>query len=164
MREYRGVILDACLHCYSYDTQIEGTRADYMYEIVGLLPDKAFYHDAVLNSLATSGDDWDAIQRFHFAGCMATDGGEHARRAMHDHYNPGPTHGETIGVNFLDTDGIEGLLFVAEKIGASLLAKPNEMDIGGVARRSQDILGEQATCDALRAAARENIHIEAFRQ
>ncbi len=164
VRQYRDVILDACLHCYSYDIQIEGTRADYMYEIVGLLPDKAFYHDAVLNSLAKTVDDWDAVQRFHFAACMATGGNDHAKRVMHDNYNPGPIYGESIGVNFLDTDGIEGLLFVAEKMGALLLAKPDEVDIGWVASRSKDIFGEGATWNALRNAGRENPQIEAFRQ
>jgi hypothetical protein len=83
---------------------------------------------------------------------------------MHDNYNPGPIYGESIGVNFLDTDGIEGLLFVAEKMGALLLAKPGEMDIGRVARRSQDIFVEQTLWDALRDAGRENPHVEAFRQ
>ena len=164
VREYRDVILDACLHCYSYDIQVEGTRADYMYELVGLLPDKAFYHDAVLNSLAATGDDRDAVQRFHFAACMATDGDEQAKRVMHDNYNPGPWHGESIGVNFLDTDGIQGLLFVAEKMGVLLLAKPDEVDIGWVASRSKDVFGEQETWDALRDAGRENPQIEAFRQ
>ena len=82
IREYRDVILDACLHCYSYDVQIEGTRADYMYELVALLPDKAFYHDAVLDALAASGDDNDAVQRFRFAARVAMDGDEHAKRMM----------------------------------------------------------------------------------
>ena len=164
MREYRDVILDACLHCYSYDAQIEGTRADYMYELVELLADKAYYHDTVLNSLATAGDDRNAVQRFRFASCMSMDGDEHAKRVMRDSYNPGPRYGESIGVNFLDTGGIRGLLFVAEKMGTVLLAKPGESDIGWVISRSTEAFGGQATWDALRDAGRENPSIEVYRQ
>ena len=160
--EFRDIILDACLHCYSYDVQFEGTRADYMYELVGLLPDKAFYHDAILTSLAQAGDDWDAVQRFRFAARMAN-GDENARRNMRDQYNPGPTYGESIAINFLD-QGIPGLLFVAEKIGELLLTKPDEVDIGLVISLSIDDFGEQATWNALRNAGRDNPRIEAFRQ
>jgi hypothetical protein len=164
VREYREAILDACLHCYSYDAQIEGTRADYMYELVGRLPDKAFYHQAVLNSLATVGDDRDADQRFRFAARLSMDGDEHAKRVMRDSYNPGPRYGESVGVNFVDTDGIQGLIFIAEKMGAVLFAKPGEADIGWVVTRSADVFGEQTTWDALRDAGRENPNIEAYRQ
>jgi hypothetical protein len=163
-REHRDVILDACLHCYSYDVQIEGTRADYMYELVGQLPDKAFYHDAVLNALAASGDDNDAVQRFRFAARLSMDEDERAKRMMRDSYNPGPSRGEAIGVNFLDIDGIPGLLFVAAKMGAVLLAEPGESDVGWIISRSTDAFGEQATWDALRHAGRENPNIEAYRQ
>lgn len=132
VREYRDLILDACLRCYSYDVQVEGTRADYMYELVGLLPDKVFYRDAVLNALATTEVDNDAIQRFRFAARLALDGDQRATRMMRDNYNPGPSRGESIGINFLDVDGIQGLLFVAEKIGAALLAKPGKSDISRI--------------------------------
>jgi hypothetical protein len=164
MREYRDVILDACLHCYSHDAQIEGTRADYMYELVELLPDRTYYCNTVLNSLATAGDDRDAVQRFRFAACMSMDGDEHAKRAMRHSYNPGPRYGESIGVNFLDNDGIQGLLFVAEKMGAVLLAKPGESDIGWIISRSTEAFGAEATWDALRDAGRANPNIEAYRQ
>ena len=163
MRQYRDVILDACLHCYSYDVQMEGTRADYMYELVGRLPDKAFYCDAVLNALAGSGDDNDAVQRFRFALRLSRDGHERAKRMMRESYNPGPSRGELIGVNFLDMDGIQGLLFVAEKMGAVLLAKPGESDIGWIISRSKEASGEQATWDALRDAGRKSPNIEAYR-
>lgn len=45
IRPFRDVILDACLHCYSVDAQIEGTRASYMLQLVDLTPDRQFSHD-----------------------------------------------------------------------------------------------------------------------
>jgi hypothetical protein len=40
LRQFRDAILDACLHCYAVDAQSEGTRASYMHDFVGCLPDK----------------------------------------------------------------------------------------------------------------------------
>jgi hypothetical protein len=155
----RDVILDACLHCYAYDIQCEGTRASYMYDLVGCLPDKEFYYDRILESLKESRDDWDTAQRFHFAACLALDGNADAKRAMYANYNPAPTYGELIGVDFLELDGIEGLLFVAEKIGALLQDKPEEVDRGYLLSRSLDVCGEQPTWDALRKAGAANLSI-----
>jgi hypothetical protein len=163
VREFRDAILDACLHCYSYDVQIEGTRASYMYDLVGCLPDKDFYFREVLSSLATSGDDNHAAQRFHFAACLALDGSEEAKRAMYDNYTPGPRMGELIGIDFLEMDGVKGLLFVAERIGPLLIAKPEEVDTGYLLRQSFEICGEQATWDALRDAGARNSAIETYR-
>ncbi|MBZ5727894.1 MAG: hypothetical protein LAP87_23235 [Acidobacteriia bacterium] len=163
LREFREVILDACLHCYSYDIQCEGTRGMYMYDLVGCLPDKNFYYAEVLKSLAGSGDDWDAAQRFHFAACLAFDGNEVARQAMYASYAPGPRMGELIGIDFLKMDGIKGLLFVAEKIGALLMVKPEEVDEGYLLSQSLEICGEQSTWDALRDAGATNSAIEKYR-
>ena len=99
------------------DPQIEGTRASYMLDLLDVVPDKQSYYEAVLSSLAKSGDDWDAVQRFHFAACLALDGNEQAKRAMYDSYDPGPKMAEAIAVDFLQMDGVKGLLFTAEKIG-----------------------------------------------
>jgi hypothetical protein len=99
MREFRGVILDACLYCYAYDIQCEGTRGSYMHDLVRGLPDKEFYYGEVLRSLAGSGDDYDAAQRFHFAACLAFDGNQEAKRAMYEHYDPGPRMGELIATS-----------------------------------------------------------------
>jgi hypothetical protein len=60
---FRDLILDACLHCYAYDPQIEGTRADYMLELIELTPEKELYWNEVLKALPGSGDDWDAVQK-----------------------------------------------------------------------------------------------------
>ena len=83
MQELRNAILDACLHCYAYNPQIEGTRGDYMLELVDLMPDKEFFYGEVLRALPGSGDNWDAVQRFRFAACLAFDGNELAKRAMY---------------------------------------------------------------------------------
>ena len=161
--EFRDVILDACLHCHSHDVQCEGTRAAYMLNLLDFLPDKSFYCDAVLNSLPGSGDTRDATQRFHFAACLASEGNERAKQALYESYDPGPSMGELIGIDFLRMDGIKGLLFVAEKMGALLMTKPKRVDIGYLLMVSIDECGEQDTRDALRKAGEQNPQIETYR-
>ncbi len=163
LNEFRDVILDACLTCYSYDIQTEGTRASYMYDLVSCLPDKDFYHERVLKSLKGCGDDWDAVQRFHFAVCLASDGHPDARSAIDENFDPGPRMGEHIGADFIKLDGIAGLLFVADKIGGLLITKPEEVDGGFLMSVSLDTCGEKPTLDALQEAGRTNPRIEKYR-
>lgn len=163
VQDFRKLILDACLHCYAYDPQIEGTRASYMLDLLDLTPRREFYYDEVLNALPGSGDDWDAVQRFHFAACLAIEGDERAKRVMYESYNPGPRMGEAIGIDFLQMDGINGLLFASEKIGALLMATTEKVDLGWLLSEARETLGEQETRDALRKAGAENPRIEAYR-
>jgi hypothetical protein len=159
--EFKDVILDACLHCWAYDPQLDGTRAGYMLDLLDFVPDKASYCEQVLKSLA-GGDDYDTVQRFHFARCLALDSDERARRAMYEGYKPGPRMAEHIGVEFIDLDGIDGFLFAAEKIGELMMAQPGEVDHGYLLSKSEDICGENETWNALRDAAARNPRIEAY--
>ena len=160
---FRNLILDACLHCYAYDPQIEGTRADYMLELVDFMPGKTFYHEQVLNALPGSGDDYDAVQRFRFAACLAFDGDDRAKQAMYQNYKPGPRMGEGIGIDFLQMDGTNGLLFAAEKMGELLMATREKVDLGWLLSVAGEKLGEQEAREALRKAGTENPRIEVYR-
>jgi hypothetical protein len=149
VRQFRDLILDACIHCYAWDPQIEGARTDYMPELVNLTPEKEFYYDQVLRALAGSGDDYDTQQRFRFAACLAFEGDEEAKRAMYESYEPGPRMGEAIGIHFLQMDGVRGLLFAAETIGSLLMAKTEKFDLGWLPTVAEEDLGEQVTWAAL---------------
>ena len=82
---------------------------------------------------------------------------------MYESYEPGPKMGEEIGIKFVQMDGIEGLLFVAEKIGELLVVKPDGVDVGWLLSYSCEEFGEQETWDALRKAGAKNPRIEAYR-
>jgi hypothetical protein len=160
---FQNLILDACLHCYAYDPQQEGTHADYMLELVDLTPEKEFCHEAVLNALPGSGDDWDAVQRFRFAACLAFDGDDRAKQAMYQNYKPGPRLGEGIGIYFMQMDEIKGFLFAAEKMGELLMSTNEKVDLGWLMGVAGERLGEQEAREALCKAGTENPRIEAYR-
>jgi hypothetical protein len=162
VRSFAPLILDACLNCYSIDPQCEGTRADFMFDLVNVLPDGDSYRDEVLNSLRNSGDDWHAKQRFRFASLMAQKGDERAKHVMYESFVPGPSKGDGIAIDFLNLDGMAGFLFAVEKIGTLLLANSNGVDLGWLMSVATDDLGEQAVWDCLRAEARENSPVQAY--
>ncbi len=160
--EFRDVILDACLQCYSIDPQIEGTRAGYMMELVKLTPDPGFYCDRVLEALREGGDDWRTTQRFRFATYLATEGDERARRAVYDHFDPGPKQGEMIATAFLDLDGRAGFLAAAAKIGALLERQPVGVDSGWLWSAAVSEFGEEEALAALREAAAQDPHLAVY--
>jgi hypothetical protein len=94
---------------------------------------------------------------------LAFDGNELAKQAMYKNYKPGPRMGEGIGINFVQMDGIEGLLFAAEKMGALLMVKPEGVDVGWLLSHSINEFGEQKVRDALTKAGAQNPRIEAYR-
>lgn len=81
---------------------------------------------------------------------------------MYDHYNPGPEMGEHIGIDFLKMDGIQGLLFVANRVGALLMVNPEAVHNGYLLSESLEICGEQPTLNALREAGATNPSIEKY--
>lgn len=161
--DFRDLILDACLHCYAYDPQIEGTRGDYMLELVDARSDKEFYYDEVLKALTESEDNWDVVQRFRFAACLGMDGNERAKRAMYESFSPGPKLGEGIGIYFLQMDGESGLLFAAEKLGELLMSTMEKVDLGWMMGVAEEYFGKERAWGALRETGRRNPKIEAYR-
>jgi hypothetical protein len=82
---------------------------------------------------------------------------------MYESYNPGPQKGEAIAIEFLQMDGIDGLLFAVEKIGALLIATTEKVDLGWLLSVARETLGEQETRDILQKAGTENPRIETYR-
>ncbi len=161
---FQDLILDACLHCYSIDPQMEGTRSSYMLELLSHVPDKTYYYDAVLNALERGREEnYHIMQWFGFAADMAKNGDLRAKRIMYENYQPGPRHGESIGAIFVDMDGLDGLLFVAEKLGAVHIAKTAVIDSGWLLGNSIEKFGEQATLEALNTASEKSPAIAAYR-
>ena len=154
--EFRDTLLDACLHCHGVDPQCEGTRAAYMFDLVDLLPDRQFYCDEVLKALPGSADDWDAAQRFHFAKHMSLDGDERAKQVMYESFEPGPRKGVNIALNFVQMDGLKGLLFAVGKVGALLMSKQDVDDVSWLWSHAAEVCGEREVTAALSAAGATN--------
>lgn len=118
------LILEACTHNLAYDPQCEGTRADYLFEILSLASNKEILEDAIINNLLEPHeDDRDTELLFDLGKTLALNGHQKAKKALYQRYakNSEP------GYEFVDTDalvildGIKGLEFSAEIQGKNIL-------------------------------------------
>ncbi len=161
-RQFREVILDACLHNKAYDAQVCGSRAEYMLDIIRESGEPDFYLNSVIQSLADPAGGWDAEQRFRIARLSAQEGNQPARKAM---YNAFPSLGESsnlAAIEFIELDGIDGLLFVAAEIGTRLAKETSEWEDESLLLEACQICGNAAVETALAAAARSDKRIQKY--
>ncbi len=162
VRQFREIILDACLHCYAVDVQSEGTRAPFMLELVESTRERDFYCDAVLKGLAGAGDDSSGLQRFNFATYLAMDGDLRAKEHIYQHFAPGPRWGEDIGVNLVRLDGGEGFLVAARAIGRLLVTGQKTADDGWLWHVAQETLGSPEAKAALEVESQSDPDLAAY--
>ncbi len=83
---YREIILDACLRNRVYDPSCESERAPYLYELIQLTGEPAFYRGALLAALRTATDSQsnDQQQQLQLACEFARHGDAEARRVTYD--------------------------------------------------------------------------------
>lgn len=163
MSGHRQAILEACLRCLSIDPQFEGTRASYTFELISGLPDRDYYTGQVLEALEFAKDDWDAVHLFRMALWDADGGNAKAKARMYECFRPWPKFGAHIGINFLELDSFQGLLFVAETIGAAIdSAEPGRFELGMLMSVGAELLGQNAIWDSLRVAGQSSACIQRF--
>ena len=169
-RPYRDVILNACTHWTGYDQQVEGTRTPYLMTVLDATGDLASYVEPILAAFRASTDRRDQQQLIRLASEVAQDGYAEARAALYECFDRNDTEepfacaSELIGV-----DGLDGLLYIAERIGAALLENPAALgDDDWLLRSLRDDAGERCGKEAVQAtlaqAARESPHVRAYVQ
>lgn len=166
--QYREPILNACLHNTAYDPQVEGDRARYMWDIIHLTDDMPFYRREILSALATSSDLWDLDQLFDLARLFAEQGDDEARQAIYRRYEQIASE-EAAGLapwcgslQIIELDGIEGLLFVVDRVGAIALADDEFVEDDFILRSARERLGAEEVDSALGAIRRDNPRIDAY--
>jgi hypothetical protein len=161
-RPFRDAILDACLHNKAHDAQIDGGRAEYMVDLINASGDAAFFENAVIQSIGEPPKDWDTEQRFQIARLLAQSGNQLARQAM---YSAFPTLGKSssdVASEFIELDGIDGLLFVAGEIGVQLAHDPDRWENGELLFNAAEICGKEAVESSLAVAAFSNAGIRTY--
>ncbi len=117
-----NVILDACLHNLTYDPQCEESRVDWLIKLLDLTGEAPFYHQRILEALPNATDYWEAHQLVELAAELAKRGSAQAYEAIYHKFELQQFNESWLGgYQIIDIDGIEGLIRVAEIIGARLL-------------------------------------------
>ena len=87
-RKYRPLVLWACGRHLGYDTQIEGTRALFLYDLIGRYPSPEPFLDVVEERFSASFNksDWLFQQECELLGLFWKAGNERARRILEQGY------------------------------------------------------------------------------
>lgn len=159
---YGEMILDACLHNRAYDPQVEGSRAGYMFDIIRRSGDAAFYADAVIRSLSDEEHDWDTPQRFELARLLAQSGNPFAREAMYSAFRAKELSASDIAAQFVELDGIQGLLFAARQIGEQLARNQDQWEDDQLLLMAFEICGRNVVDAALSEASNTDEAIKLY--
>ena len=159
---YREIILDACLHNKAHDPQIEGTRAEYAMDLLRSSGEPEFYATRIIRSLAEEASHWDEVHRFRIARLLAEAGDQSARQAMRSAFQVKHTSRSDMAAEFIELDGIDGLLFVVRQIGEQLNQDADQWEDDYLLSVASERCGQEAVDSALKDVAGVDRNIKAY--
>src|SRR5262249_17310627 len=121
------------------------------------------YHDAILDAIPDSPDSWDGYQLLYFAVNFALQGDEEARRALYDKFDRQEFREPFMGASqIIDLDGFDGMLHVAEVLGARILSEPDFRENDDLLWELYEEHGKDVVMAKLKAAAESNENVRAY--
>jgi len=127
--DFSNYIVKGALRNYSYDGQSENSRAQYIFDLILLSDKKEKIRKAILKGLETEqSDTWSLTHLFDLVKLYAKQGDNEARQAIKDRFlNHSIEHADWVGYEaILELDGLQGLIFIAEKFGRRIDKNPND--------------------------------------
>lgn len=125
--DFSDYIIKAALTNFSYDSQSEGSRADYIFELIELSNQKKKIRKAVLNGLATEKEDtWALDQLYDLTTLFAKKGDKEAKKAIYKRYSKKKIEGsDWLGENaIIKLDQLKGLKYIAKNKGKIIKKNP----------------------------------------
>jgi len=163
-------VLRACEQSLVYDAQSEGTRSEWLYDIVtaaGLVEAVKPRVLAALEQPATMEQFWDVAQLYCLAAIFARNGHDDARDAVYRKFDRKEFIEAWLGgIPLITADGLAGFLHVADVTGDRLANEPGYWDGGDceyLFHEACERLGEEAVTNALAEAAEKNANCRTFR-
>ena len=88
IEKYKDIVLWGCLHNLSYDTQCEGTRAEYVYHLTTFFCDEAYFVVPIIKAFTSLANEKDDLFQ-HFSTLLSLfvkSGNEDAKQALLQKY------------------------------------------------------------------------------
>lgn len=158
---FSNEIIKACVKNFAYDGQCESSRAAYLFDLI-LLSNQKKIRSKVLNALVTEQKDtWSLTQLFDLAKLFAMRGDLEAKQAIYNRFYVNPINGSDWAgyAEIIDLDGLDGLLFIANKIGKSLENFPDDWQDNSIITYFQQKHPDIDALAALKEVAEGNPHI-----
>ncbi|MGI8858433.1 MAG: hypothetical protein ACR2JW_22045 [Thermomicrobiales bacterium] len=157
---YRTVILHDCIQGGGYDRQVEGSRAEWLFELIQLTNEQQWYRDRIIAAFIASPDEeeYDTHQLFEFAWLFAEHGDAEARHAIYTTFarSVAERDDDTGAGELVELDGLEGFVFVADCLGRRLPMNPDSWTSDLALSLLEKRLGEGEATEAVQRAATEN--------
>ncbi|MDE5780419.1 MAG: hypothetical protein K2I03_02930 [Lachnospiraceae bacterium] len=88
IEKFRDIVLKGCLNNYSYDTQCEGTRSEYMYVLQSYYDDEEYFEDKIIKKFCgRTSNEWLFDHLANLLYIFADEGSKKSYRAMIYKYN-----------------------------------------------------------------------------
>lgn len=127
--DFSNYIIKAALTNLSYDPQSEGSRADYIFELIELSNQKKKIRKAILKGLTAEEEDtWALDQLYDLTNLFAKKGDKEAKKAIYNRYSKKKIEGagwlgETA---IIKLDALKGLKYIARSKG-KIIKKDTEV-------------------------------------
>lgn len=163
--DFSKAIIKACLVNYAYDGQSEGSRTDYLLEMITCSKRKNKIRTAILKGLRKEKTNtWALEQLFELATYFAKKGDNEARGAIYKRFYhkiiPGSDWcGQQAIINL---DGFEGLKYIAATFGKALAKDPDDLQDDLLISQFQDDNPLIKVRRDLEEAGRQNHYIKIY--
>jgi hypothetical protein len=157
---YRNALLNACLHNVTYDAQLEDARTPYLWRLIKLSKQQAFFRSEVSKRLTERDDDpneCDWPQLFGLARLFAAEGDAEMRLAMYSAFERlGFENADALSAReFIELDGLDGFVFAASRF--DILNRVDEIwEIDWLIMRLEERLGKESARELMAQAACRN--------
>jgi hypothetical protein len=139
--DFSTYIIKGALRNYAYDGQCESSRAQYIFGLYKLSNQKEKIRKAVLKGLTEEHEDtWSLTHLFEIAKLFALQSDLEMRNAIYDRFCNNPIEGsDWVGCSeILELDGLQGLIYIAEKFGKSIELNPDDWQDDWIIRNFQE--------------------------
>ena len=163
--DFSSDIAKAALTNYAYDSQSEGSRSDYVFELIELSNQKEKIKKIILDKLQNEKEDtWALDQLFDIAALFAKQGDKEAKNAIYKRFYKKRIEGsEWVGQDaILEIDGLDGLKYIAETKGRVIAKDPEEWEDSFMVNFFQEDNPEIKVYEELEKAAINNKYIRLY--
>lgn len=163
--DFSNYIIKGALNIYAYDGQSEGNRAKYIFDIISISKQKDKTRQAILHGLANEQQHtWNLTHLFALAKLFAKEDDIEVKQAMYDRFlNPSIEYSDWVGAyEILELDGLNGLIYVAEKFGKYIEQNPDDVQDDWIIKHFQDENKNLKVFEELKKKAKTNQFIRIY--
>jgi len=152
-------LLEACLEDMRYDTQCEGSRGNWLWDLMQVIEAKDRFRAPLFKALQELADERSADQLCQLAGHYTKDGDEPFRTRLYEIVEEKPiSHSDWIGEDeIIQLDGEQAFLFAARVRGERLANIEWEWDDGYLAVGAAKQFGEDRVTSILKSSPNAGI-------